>query len=270
MHTMKARSRATPLLRGARPALASIFLVACCTVTSVHAQLFGDNEARKAILDLRNQVTELDRKVNEHSTALTSRLEPTQRGQLELANQIEQLKTQLSQLRGQIDQLTNELATQQKRSRDLYTDLDARLKKLEPTSITLDGQTVSVDRNEQSSYDSALALFRASDFRAAVGALQSFIARYPASAYAALAQYWLGNAYYQLKDYKAAVTAQRVVVERHPDSPRAPDALLNIAASQIELNDRNGARATLNRVIKDYPNSEAVTPARERLKSLGK
>lgn len=270
MNTMKVRSRAVPFLRGARPVLASIFLVACCTVTSVQAQLFGDNEARKAILDLRTKVTELERQVNEHNSAITSRLEPTQRGQLELANQIEQLKTQLSQLRGQLDQLTNELATQQKRSRDLYTDLDARLKKLEPTSVTLDGQTVNVDRNEQSNYDSALALFRAGDFRAAVGALQSFIARYPASAYAALAQYWLGNSYYQLKDYKAAVTAQRVVVEKHPDSPRAPDALLNIAASQIELNDRNGARATLNRVIKDYPNSEAVTPARERLKSLGK
>ncbi len=162
------------------------------------------------------------------------------------------------------------MATQQKRSRDLYTDLDTRLKKLEPTSVTLDGQNVTVERGEQASYDAALGLVRANDFRGAVTSLQSFLARYPASAYAAQAQYWLGNAYYQLKDYKAALAAQRAVVERHADSPRAPDALLNMAASQIELNDRAGARATLNKILKAYAESEAASAARERLKSLGK
>ncbi len=253
--------------------IASAFFIMACWVAPANAQLFGDNEARKAILDLRSKVSELERQLSERNADLTSRLEriePTQRSQLELANQIEQLKAQLAQLRGQLDQLTHELITQQKRSRDLYTDLDTRLKKLEPASITLDGQNVTVERNEQVSYDTALGLVRANDFRGAVTSLQSFLARYPTSAYAAQAQYWLGNAYYQLKDYKAALAAQRAVVERHADSPRAPDALLNMAASQIELNDRSGARTTLNKILKDYPASEAASAARERLKSLGK
>lgn len=253
--------------------LASAFLVGAFLLPTAQAQLFGDNEARKAILDLRSKVAELERQLTDRSADLTSRLEriePTQRGQLELANQLEQLKAQVAQLRGQLDQLTNEVATQQKRSRDLYTDLDARLKKLEPASITLDGQTVTVERGEQAAYDAALSLFRANDFRAAASALQSFLTRYPNSAYAAQAQYWQGNAHYQLKEYKAAIAAQRSVVDRHPDSPRAPDALLNLAASQIELNDRNGARNSLNRILKDYPDAEAASAAKERLKSLGK
>ena len=143
------------------------------------------------------------------------------------------------------------------------------MKKLEPTNVTLDGRAATVERSEQAAYDNAIGLFRGGDFRGAVQSLQVFLARYPNSAYAPLAQYWLGNSHYQLKDYKAAIAAQRVVVDRFGDSPRAPDALLNIAASQIELNDRNGARATLQRVVKDHPDSEAAAAARERLKSLG-
>lgn len=237
------------------------------------AQLFGDNEARKAILDLRSKVNELERQLTDRAADLDTRLtrvEPTQRSQLELANQIEQLKAELAQLRGQVDQLSNELAAQHKRTRELYADLDARLKKLEPISVALDGQSVTVDRHEQASFEAALALFRAGDFRAAASDLKTFLARYPASPYAAQAQYWLGNAHYQLKDYKAASAAQRSLLERHPDSPRAPDALLNLAASQIELADRNGARNTLNRILKEHPDSEAASAARERLKSLGK
>ena len=257
-------------VRGLRLRVAAVLLA--LAALPAHAQLFGDNEARKAILDLRAKVVELEKQLGDRSAELAARIEkvePVQRGQLEFANQLDQIKAELAKLRGQIDQLANELAIQQKRSRDLYTDLDARLKKLEPTSVTLDGRAATVERGEQAAYDSALGLFRASDFRGAVGSLQVFLARYPNSAYAALAQYWLGNSHYQLKDYKAAIAAQRVVVDRYADSPRAPDALLNIAASQVELNDRPGARATLARIVKEYPESEAAGAARDRLKSLG-
>ena len=255
-----------------RRSVAPAVLASLCAVAPVHAQLFGDNEARKAILDLRAKVTEIEKQFNDRNAELAARvekIEPAMRGTLELANQLEQLKAELAKLRGQLDQLANELATQQKRTRDLYTDLDTRLKKLEPTSVTLDGRAATVERSEQAAYDTALGLFRASDFKSAVSSLQVFLARYPNSVYAAQAQYWLGNSQYQLKDYKAAIAAQRVVVDRYADSPRAPDALLNIAASQVELNDRPGARATLARIVKDYADSEAAAVARERLKSLG-
>lgn len=261
--------------RGSRRAAArwgAAVVLLCGLAAPASAQLFGDNEARKAILDLRGKVAELEKQFKDKDAELAARIEkvePALRGSLDLANQLDQLKAELARLRGQLDQLANELAVQQRRSRDLYTDLDTRLKRLEPTSVTLDGRAATVDRGEQAAYDNALGSFRAGDFKGAVNSLQVFLARYPNSAYAALAQYWLGNSHYQLKDYKAAMAAQRVVVDRHADSPRAPDALLNIAASQVELNDRPGARATLARIVKEYPESEAAGAARDRLKSLG-
>jgi tol-pal system protein YbgF len=272
-HHSTAFAYAGPTVQAARrTALASLLVVAAALGASgAQGAIFGDDEARKAILDLRQQVTDLADRDGKQLSELSKRLdrvEAGQSGQLELANQIDGLRQDIARLRGQVEQLTNDLATLQRRDKDLYTDLDARLKKLEPQAVTVDGRTAQIDRGEQGAYDTALSQFRASDFRTAISSLQAFVARYPDSPFAASAQYWLGSSYYALKDYKSAVTAQQVVVDRYPDSPRAPEALLNIAASQVELNDRVKAKATLNRVLHDFPDSDAAKLAKDRLAAL--
>ena len=70
-------------------------------------------------------------------------------------------------------------------------------------------------------------------------------ARHPDSAYAANAQYWLGNAYYAQRDYKKAIAAQQVVASTYKDSAKAPDAMLNIASSYTELKDKKNAKKAL-------------------------
>jgi tol-pal system protein YbgF len=247
--------------------------LACAAFSSPAHALFGDDEARKAILELRARIAEQERQLRDKDAELAARierLEAANRAQLEFANTIDAQRREIATLRGQVETLTNEVATLQKRNRDLYADLDARVKTMEPVATTVDGRQVTVERSEQAAYDAALTQFRAGDFRGAASSLQAFLARWPKSAYAASAHYWLGNSFYGLKDYKAAIAAQQVVVERHADSPRAPDALLNIAASQVELKDTTRARAALQKILADYPNTEASKLAEERLKVLGR
>jgi tol-pal system protein YbgF len=236
-------------------------------VLPAQAQLFGgDDEARKAILQIREQIKVLQQRETE-MTARLDRMESAQRNQLELVNQLELLRQENARLRGQVETLSNEVATLQKRNRDLYTDLDARLKKMEPQSVTVDGRTAAVDRAELAAYETPLAQFRGGDFKGSLPGFQQFVARYPASAYAPAAQYWIGSAHYAIKDYKSAIAAHRTLVERYADSPRVPDALLSIAESQVQLGDRKSANATLNRVIKEFPETEAAKIARDRLPS---
>jgi tol-pal system protein YbgF len=225
---------------------------------SAQAQLFADDDARKAILELRQRM-------NAMQSELTTRLDTAQRNQLEMANQNETLRQEIARLRGQVESLTNEVATLQKRNRDLYTDLDARLKKFEPSTVTVDGRPATVDRTEQAAYDAALAQFRGGDFRGSIGSFQQFLARYPSSAYAPAAQYFIGSAHFALKDYKASIAANQLIIDRYKDSPRAPEALLSIADSQLQMADKKAANRTLTRVIQEYPNSEAAVIARERL-----
>ena len=222
------------------------------------AQAFSDDDARKAILELRQRLSTVQ-------SELSARLDTAQRNQLEMANQNESLRQEIARLRGQVESLTNEVATLQKRNRDLYTDLDARIKKFEPSSVTVDGRSATVERSEQAAYDAALAQFRGGDFRGAIGSFQQFIGRYPSSAYVPAAQYFIGSAYFALKDYKSSIAANQVIVDRYKDSPRAPEALLSIADSQLQMADKRAANRTLTRVLQEYPDSEAAVLARERL-----
>jgi tol-pal system protein YbgF len=223
-----------------------------------HAQLFSDDDARKAILELRQRL-------NAVQSELAARLDTAQRNQLDMANQNEVLKQEIARLRGQVESLTNEVATLQKRNRDLYTDLDARMKKFEPTTVTVDGRSATVERTEQAAYDAALAQFRGGDFKGSIGSFQQFLSRYPASAYAPAAWYFIGSAQFALKDYKASIASNQVIVDRYKESPRAPEALLSMADSQLQMADKRAANRTLTRVIQEYPNSEAAVMARERL-----
>src|SRR4051812_26825344 len=56
---------------------------------------------------------------------------PSNKGVVQLLNQVEALNGELSRLRGQIEVLTNDISNAQKRQRDMYVDLDTRLRRIE-------------------------------------------------------------------------------------------------------------------------------------------
>lgn len=223
------------------------------------AALFEDEEARKAILDIRARLNNMQSEINAKADKTNN---------LDLNNQNEQLRQEIARLRGQIEILTNELANAQKRQKDFYVDLDARLRKLEPQKVTVDGQEVMMEQGEQRAYDAALAYFKTGDYKNAGASFYDFTRRYPQSGLAASAQYWLGNTYYAQRDYKNAITAQQVVVKNYPDSPKAPDAMLNIASCYMELKDKVAAKKTLETLIGQYPDSPAAQTAKDRLTAL--
>ena len=239
-------------------AAAMLAAVASLPMTA-HAGMFDDDEARKAILDLRNKVDTLQKDVANKSDKNSA---------LSLSDQNDQLRQEIARLRGQIEVLTNEVSNTQQRQKDFYVDLDARLRKLEPQKVTIDGKEASVDLNEQKSYDTALNLFKGGDYKGAGAAFSDFLKRYPQSGYAPSAQYWVGNALYAQRDYKGAISAQQNVLKNFPDSPKVADAMLNIGSSYIELKDKAAARKSLDALIAKYPESPAAQTGKEKLATL--
>ena len=245
-------------------AIAAAFMAACSLASiPASAGLFDDDEARKAILDLRTKIDTLRQDVD---AKLADKADKS--GTLDLVNQNEQLRQEVAKLRGQLEVLTNDLAETQKRQKDFYIDLDTRLRNLEPKKVTVDGQEAEVDPGEQKSYENAMGLFKDGDYKGAGAALNDFLRRYPQSAFAANAQYALGNSFYVQNDYRDALAAQQAVVKNFPNSPRAPEALLNIASCYVELKDKAGARRALDTLIDKYPNSPSAATAKERLHSI--
>jgi tol-pal system protein YbgF len=235
------------------------------------AQLFSDSEARRALLDLRSRVEQLQRDQTRRLDELqgrVDRLEQTSQGQLELQNQIQTLRQELASLRGQIEVQTNELSQTQRRQRDLATDLDSRIKRFEPVAVTIDGKAFNVDVAERRAFENSLTLFRSGDFRGAQQNLQQFQTQYPQSPYGPGAQYWLGNSQYALKDSRGAIATLRGFVQRYPDHPRAPDALLSIGNAHLDLGERKQGIEAFKRVVDSYEGNAAAQTARERLNAL--
>jgi tol-pal system protein YbgF len=242
---------------------AACFALAAWLPLHANAGLLDDDEARKAILDLRSKVENLSRDLNARIDTKTDKS-----AALDLVNQHEQTMQEIARLRGQIEVLANEVASAQKRQKDFYADLDARIAKLEPRQVNIDGKEAEVDPGELKSYEAAMTLFKSGDYKVAANALSDFVRRHPQSSYASNAQYWLGNAYYAQRDYKNAIAAQEIVASAYKDSAKAPDAMLNIASSYIEMKDKKNARKALQQLVTKYPDSSAATAAKDRLAAL--
>jgi tol-pal system protein YbgF len=215
--------------------------------------LFEDDEARRAILDLRQKVD----KQNESMQQL-------QRAMLEQQNQFEAMRSELANLRGEKEQLTQDL----KRQQDSAKVVSERLRKFEPSKVTLDGVEFMAEPAETKAYEDALAVFRQGDFATAANVFSDFNRRYPRSGYGVTALFWLGNAQYANRDYKEAIKNFSALLARAPDHARAPESLLSVANCQLELKDTKSARKTLTDVVKSYPQTEAATAATERLAKL--
>ncbi|MBL8347646.1 MAG: tol-pal system protein YbgF [Rubrivivax sp.] len=244
-----------------------------------HAQLFKDDEARKAVIDLRARVTQSEDAAKareaELTTALTrlnaqlvEQIGALRRSLLDMNNQLETMRADLATMRGANETLQRDVAELQRRSRDIGQTLDDRLRRLEPVKVTIDGREYSVDPEERKTFDDAMAVMRGGDFERAAASLSNFQRRYAGSPYTNQARFWLGNALYGKRDYKGAIDAFRAFVTGAPDHPRAPEALLALANSQAEMRDNRGARLTLQDLIKTYPASEAAQAGKDRLASL--
>lgn len=235
-------------------------LLAGLLASQAQAGLFDDEEARLRINQLRNELS-----------ARIDKLEASARAQLELADQIENLKAEIARLRGENEVLSNDLANANKRQKDFYVDLDNRLRKVEPQATAeapaAPAAPAAADpANESRDYEAALTQLRAGKFREAAVGFVAFTKAYPNSSFQPNAHFWAASALYQLKDNVGAAEHYAKVASQWPDDTRAPDALLGLSSTQAARNDAAGATKTLERLVAKYPSSSAATIARQRLK----
>ena len=276
---------------GQKPS-AVVAALACAAVFlsfPVCAGLFDDDVARKQIVEQSKRLDDVRQQQGLIAERL-AKVENALKNQpvLGLVSQIEALREELRQLRGQIEVVSNNIDMAAKRQRDMYVDLDTRLRRLEqpaaggppgapapsPAPAATGGvapaQIASAPgtADESRVYEAAQNQRRIGNYQGAIIAFQSFITQYPKSALAPRAQYWIGDSYFNLHDFKSAIANQQRLIGTYPDSPSVPDALLNIASSQVELGDTAAARKTMDGLVERYPASEAAEKAKRRLATL--
>ena len=262
--------------RAPRRSAGAAALAACALAFAfaapAQAGIFDDDEARRAILELRKQLDQSNEQARarqaEQMATMGETVNQLKRSLLDLNSQIELQRTDNAKLRGQIEELARSVAELQRKQTDIVQGVDDRIRKIEPQKVTIDEREFTVDAEEKRQYDDALAGFRKGEFDRAAGGFAALLKRFPASGYRESALFWMGNAQYALRQYKEAIASFRALVAASPQSPRAPEALLAIANCQAELKDRVAARKTIDELVKTYPRSEAAQAGKERLVSL--
>ena len=196
---------------------------------------FSDDEARRAILELRQQMRQMT--------------EQNQQGRLLLADQIELMRQEIAQLRGKVEKLDWQSSR-----------LEQNQSQSEPTLIS--------DPQELAAYEAALDLYRNGQYQEAASSFGTFVEAYPESGQFTEVRFYEGSSLYASKRFSAAIQKLLALVASQPTSPRAADALMVIASSQVEMNDLASAQNTLQRIVAEYPNSAAADTARNRLQLL--
>lgn len=246
--------------------------------TQSSAALFDDKEARKKILSIETEMIETNAEIKANIKELRTNqqsLEAVVKGQglTDMLNQIATMNAEIAKLKGDLELAMHQIEVMQQREKDLYVDIDERIRKLEERNTTTPevaaGAIGDVEMSDEAlHFKGAKDLIDAGNYKEAFTAFDNFIKSYPESEQLASATYYLGYSQYALKNYKSAIATQQSVIEKYPNSTLVPDAMMNIANAEIQLGRVKSAQLTLKSLINQYPDSEQVPTAKERLKVL--
>lgn len=215
---------------------------------------------------------------------------------LDILERMDRLQIEVQRMLGEMEEQTHNMEGLKKRQRDIYLDIDQRLRKIEqgnaappamgafvpaPAAGTSPGSVApavpsqapaadvsSGSRQERISYEKAFGLLKDGNYAQAVVAFKSFVKSYPQGRYAGNAQYWLGEANYAQRHFKLALSDFDKVVKNYPASPKRADAMLKMGYTYQELGRLEEAQLSLSNVSKSYPNSTAANLAQKRLQEI--
>jgi len=210
------------------------------------------------------------------------RLEKLVEGQglVDMYLRLETLQQEVQQLRGEVEVQTNTIDGLKQRQRDLYLDIDRRLRQLEsgavsnapvaasPATPAVAAQPAAPSSAQsadaEDAYRAAFKLLKEGRYAPATSRFKDFLKKYPDNSYADNAQYWLGEISYVTRAFKQAIVEFDKVLNNYPGSTKHADSILKQAYCYYELKDYAKTRELLTAVSTRFPQSTAANLAEKR------
>ncbi len=267
----------------------AIIAAAVAAVVGSSSLSARDDPVELKLTDLEARMIRIEKIVNNQSL-------------IELANQLDQLRSETAMLRGDIEQLRHDTDASASRQRDLYVDVDKRLQSLEqaergaslappplpplPTPSSPPASSSPPPRaapstapaavaaapkpgvSDKQAYQTAFDLLQARKYDEAGKAFTQFLSAYASSPLADNAQYWLAQSHYVQRQFNVALPEFQKVVDKYPQSSKLPDALLKVGYCQSELGHKDAARTALQQVMRQFPDTTAARLATQQLEKL--
>jgi tol-pal system protein YbgF len=237
--------------------------------------------------------------IRKELTRISNQIE--NRAMLDLFQRVDELADEISQLRGELEIQSNDLSGIKKRQRELYLDIDRRLRGLEnsatsqsssvePVQIPASGTTSTIapavapgvdaaqaaqpsttaTSAEKGAYQKAFEALKEGRYKKAKASFKNFLKTYPNSIYAGNSQYWLGEANYVTRNFEQGIVEFKQVVARYPNSAKVPDAMLKLGYTYYELKQYDQSKAILQKLRERFPKSAAFRLAGMRLDRMRK
>ena len=235
-------------------------------VNAAHAAIFDDDEARRRIELTNQRVAQLQRQLEDRLALLEQQAKSG--GLADLGTQVQLLQSDLAKLRGQIEVITYELEQSQKRQRDLYVDLDSRLRKIEaspaltapPTAGSSDAAAPgAVPPTAGTLPPAAVPPSTAAGAPAVVATAPPV--RNPSDGVAEQRAYDAALDLFKRGDYQGAINGFSAFVKAYPRSPLASSAHYWMGNAQYARRDYRGSIATQRQMLKEFPDSSKAPDA---------
>ncbi len=233
-------------------------------ISTAQAALFEDEEARRAILDLRQRLeTQRQNYVQSAEQTLQKSLDLTQKqldvlrkqidadttqfkqdnrqAVLQLQAQIDALKQEMANLRGEREQLLREISLLQRAQKDTNADIDERFQKLYDQLAKQEAPAAKEETPKSSKVNVQVDGF---EFLAEPQEKRDFEAAF---------------VLFRKGDFTAAAKEFSLFVSVYTASGYKPSALYWLGSAKFARRDFNEAIAQLKTLVSDYPN-HARTP----------
>jgi len=284
--------------------LVCFFLGGCATQKDVSLLQRQIWTARRDLDKNKAQMAQMEKTLDEKLAALDADRQPLRKNQAEVGAQMDRIELELGRLSGQLEEASamytrngeriSEIQQNQMESmlevRKNVEDLQRALnvmaghiglqelavsskpssqKEKQPAkalSPSDSGQSANKQpaANAEEHYGNALNLFRIGQYDGAREGFQSYLERYPKSALADNAQFWLGECYYAEKSYGEAIAAYEKTIKDYPKSDKVSSAMLKQGMAFIELGDSTAGKILLKKVVKEYPSMTNLTTSLTR------
>src|SRR3569832_2390066 len=173
---------------------------------------------------------------------------------------VQQMQQELQKLRGDLEVQTNEINGLKQRQRDLYLDIDRRLRQAETSAQAAPAASASgagaagapggaasapvggSPEQERAAYQQAFDKLKEGRYDEAITLFRGVLANYTTGKLSDNAQYWLGEANYVTRRNRKDIDEINKVIANYPQSPKVADALLKLGGGRGGRGGGAGAR----------------------------
>lgn len=270
------------------PLLLATFIQGCATrrdVTTIDSRLseieLRESEERRRRDEIARARESNEQALRQMSASLRAQIDELREEVRGLSGRVEELEHSMRQKTGAADagekpRDDNRIARLEDASGQHAQRL-ARIEehlKLEPAAIApkpeskIKPEASAKVPSEEELYSRAKQAFDQGNSVQARQGFEELIQRYPNSANADNAQFWIGETFFREKSYEKSILEYQKVIEKYPKGNKVPAALLKQGHAFLALGDKVNSRLIFEELVRKFPQTAEAKAASDKLKGL--